>query len=222
MAAPNCFHSRKRSFAISNIGGRWFSGGPVFFCVKPKPELKHLKAISSHLRTWTILSTLFGAPQIATKPRIKLLAYEFSRETVEQIGVRIRSESRLVDGRYIFSEHQADQILDLRLYQLTGLEREKIIDEYGEIIRKIDDLLDILDRADRVMTIIKEELLRIRDKYGSERLTAILPGQGDITYRGSDRQRGMHHYHHPRRLHQTDSRKRISRPDDAAAGASSG
>ncbi len=133
--------------------------------------------------------------------RIKLLAYEFSRETVEQIGVRIRSESRLVDGRYIFSEHQADQILDLRLYQLTGLEREKIIDEYGEIIRKIDDLLDILDRADRVMTIIKEELLRIRDKYGSERLTAILPGQGDIAYRGSDRQRGMHHYHYPRRLH---------------------
>ena len=114
--------------------------------------------------------------------RIKLLAYEFSRETVEQIGVRIRSESRLVDGRYIFSEHQADQILDLRLYQLTGLEREKIIDEYGEIIRKIDDLLDILHRADRVMTIIKEELLRIRDKYGSERLTAILPGQGDIAY----------------------------------------
>ena len=114
--------------------------------------------------------------------KIKLLAYEFSRETVEQIGVRIRSESRLVDGRYIFSEHQADQILDLRLYQLTGLEREKIIDEYGEISRKIDDLLDILSRADRVMTIIKEELLRIRDKYGSERLTAILPGQGEIAF----------------------------------------
>ena len=114
--------------------------------------------------------------------KIKLLAYEFSRETVEQIGVRIRSESRLVDGRYIFSEHQADQILDLRLYQLTGLEREKIIDEYGEIIRKIDDLLDILDRADRVMTIIKDELIRIRDKYGSERLTAILPGQGEINF----------------------------------------
>jgi DNA gyrase subunit A len=114
--------------------------------------------------------------------KIKLLAYEFSREAVEQIGVRIRSEGRLVDGRYIFSEHQADQILDLRLYQLTGLEREKIISEYGDIIRKIVDLLDILNRADRVMTIIKEELLRIRDKYGSERLTAILPEQGDIAF----------------------------------------
>jgi DNA gyrase subunit A len=112
--------------------------------------------------------------------RIKLLAYEFSRETVEQIGVRIRSEARLVDGRYIFSEQQADQILDLRLYQLTGLEREKIIDEYGEVIRKIEDLLDILRRADRVMAIIKDELIRIKDKYGSERLTTILGEQGDI------------------------------------------
>jgi DNA gyrase subunit A len=112
--------------------------------------------------------------------KIKLLAYEFGRETVEQIGVRIRSEARLVDGRYIFSEHQADQILDLRLYQLTGLEREKIVEEYGETIRKIDDLLDILKRADRVMSIIKEELLRIKDKYGSERLTEILPAQGEI------------------------------------------
>jgi DNA gyrase subunit A len=112
--------------------------------------------------------------------KIKLLAYEFGRETVEQIGIRIRNEARLVDGRYIFSEHQADQILDLRLYQLTGLEREKIINEYAEIIRKIDDLLDILQRADRVMSIIKEELLRIKDKYGSERLTEILPGQGEI------------------------------------------
>jgi DNA gyrase subunit A len=114
--------------------------------------------------------------------KVKLLAYEFGRETIEQIGIRIRSEARLIDGRYIFSEHQADQILDLRLYQLTGLEREKIINEYGEIIRKIDDLLDILGRADRVMSIIKDELLRIKDKYGSERLTAILPEQGEIAF----------------------------------------
>ena len=112
--------------------------------------------------------------------RVKLLAYEFSRETVEGIGVRIRSEARLIDGRYIFSEHQADQILDLRLYQLTGLEREKVINEYEEIVRKIDDLLDILNRADRVMTIIKDELVRIKEKYGSERLTEIVPEQGEI------------------------------------------
>lgn len=112
--------------------------------------------------------------------RVKLLAFEFSRETVEGIGIRIRSEARLIDGRYTFSEHQADQILDLRLYQLTGLEREKIVAEYGEIVRKIDDLSDILNRADRVMTIIKDELQRIKEKFGTERLTEIVPEEGEI------------------------------------------
>ncbi|MGA8656762.1 MAG: DNA gyrase subunit A [Chthoniobacterales bacterium] len=112
--------------------------------------------------------------------RVKLLAYEFSGEQVEQIGIRIRNEARLFDGRYIFSEHQADQILDLRLYQLTGLEREKIINEYREVLTKIDDLLDILNRADRVMTIIKEELRKIKEKYSTDRLTQIVPDEGEI------------------------------------------
>lgn len=112
--------------------------------------------------------------------RVKLLAYEFSSEQVEQIGIRIRNEARLFDGRYIFSDHQADQILDLRLYQLTGLEREKIINEYREVLIKIDDLLDILNRADRVMTIIKEELRKIKEKYSTGRLTQIVPDEGEI------------------------------------------
>ena len=112
--------------------------------------------------------------------RVKLLAYEFSQSQVEQIGVRIRSVARLLDGRYIFSEQQADQILELRLYQLTGLEREKITNEYSELLTKIDDLLDILNRADRVMNIIKDELRQIGDKYGSARQTDIVPEEGEI------------------------------------------
>lgn len=112
--------------------------------------------------------------------RVKLLAYEFSREQVEQIGIRIRTESRLFDGRYLFSEHQADQILDLRLYQLTGLERDKITGEYGEVLAKIADLLDILNRADRVMAIIKDELQKIKEKYSTDRLTQIVPDEGEI------------------------------------------
>src|SRR6201997_2840208 len=80
--------------------------------------------------------------------RVKLLAFEFTKKQVEKLGILIRNESRLVDGRYAFSEHQANQILDLRLYQLTGMEREKITNEYDEMVRKIDDLLNILSRAD--------------------------------------------------------------------------
>src|SRR5580700_8982971 len=63
--------------------------------------------------------------------RVKLLAFEFTKRQVEQIGILVRSEARLTNGRYAFSEHQADEILNLRLYQLTGLEREKIDKEYG-------------------------------------------------------------------------------------------
>jgi len=112
--------------------------------------------------------------------RVKLLAYEFSRQQVEQFGIRIRSEARLMDGRYAFSETQADHILELRLYQLTGLEREKIANEYGELVLRIDDLTNILERADRVMNIIKEELQMVREKYDTPRVTQIVPAEGDI------------------------------------------
>jgi DNA gyrase subunit A len=112
--------------------------------------------------------------------RVKLLAYEFSRQQVEQFGIRIRGEARLIEGRYGFSETQADQILELRLYQLTGLEREKIANEYGDLLLRIDDLSNILERADRVMNIIKEELQKVREKYDSPRLTQIVPAEGDI------------------------------------------
>jgi len=112
--------------------------------------------------------------------RVKLLAYEFSQQQVEQFGIRIRSEARLMDGRYAFSETQADHILELRLYQLTGLEREKIANEYGELLLRIDDLTNILERADRVMNIIKEELQKVREKYDTPRVTQIVPAEGDI------------------------------------------
>ena len=112
--------------------------------------------------------------------RVKLLAFEFTRKQVEQIGILIRNEARLVEGRYAFSEHQANQILDLRLYQLTGLEREKIDKEYKELIETIKDLRDILAKEARVFTIIKKELREIRDKHGSPRLTQLMPDEGEI------------------------------------------
>jgi DNA gyrase subunit A len=112
--------------------------------------------------------------------RVKLLAFEFTKKQVEQIGVIIRDPARLVDGRYAFSEHQANQILDLRLYQLTGLESEKIENEYKELINTIKDLRDILAKEQRVFTIIKKELREIRDKYGSPRLTDIAPAEAEI------------------------------------------
>ena len=112
--------------------------------------------------------------------RVKLLAFDFTKRQVEQIGILIRNEARLTEGRYAFSEHQANQILELRLYQLTGLEREKIITEYKELLDTIKDLRDILAKEHRVFTIIKKELREIRDKYATPRLTQLVPDEGEI------------------------------------------
>ena len=118
--------------------------------------------------------------QTRDEARIKLLAFDFTRQQVENIGIIIRSEARLTSGRYSFSEAQANSILELRLYQLTGLEVDKIRAEYGQLLERIKDLLDILARESRVFTIIKKELQEIKEKYATPRLTELIPDEGDI------------------------------------------
>jgi len=112
--------------------------------------------------------------------KIKLLAFDFTRAQVEKIGILIRSEARLTSGRYSFSESQANAILELRLYQLTGLEIDKVRAEYRALIERIKDLLDILAKEARVMAIIKAELQAIKEKYATPRLTDLVPDEGDI------------------------------------------
>ena len=80
----------------------------------------------------------------------------------------------LHDGMYRLSERQAKEILEMRLQRLTALEHDKIIDEYREILTRIDDLLDILERPERLMQVIRDELVEIRDQYGDERRTEII------------------------------------------------
>jgi DNA gyrase subunit A len=112
--------------------------------------------------------------------KVKLMAYEFARATVEQLGILIRSEARLDNGRYLFSEAQINAILELRLYQLTGMERDKIKNEYDEILARIADLLDILAKESRVFSIIKSELQTIKEKHANARLTEIVADEGEI------------------------------------------
>lgn len=78
------------------------------------------------------------------------------------------------------SEEQADAIVQMRLGQLTGLERDKVISELAEIMEKTNDFLDILSSDERVKEIIKEEITAIKEKYGDERRTAIEPISGEV------------------------------------------
>jgi len=110
----------------------------------------------------------------------KLLALGWTQKVVEQIGILIRSDARIVDGKYRFTEKQVGHILDLRLYQLTGMERDSIKSEYDALIATIKDLMDILAREKRVLTIIKDELREIQRKYATPRRTQIVAEQGEM------------------------------------------
>ena len=82
---------------------------------------------------------------------------------------------------YRLSETQAQAILDLRLHRLTGLEQDKILAEYAELLDAIRDLSDILARPERLLQVIRDELIAIREQYGDERRTRIERDESDLT-----------------------------------------
>ncbi|MBL9115728.1 MAG: DNA gyrase subunit A [Verrucomicrobiaceae bacterium] len=112
--------------------------------------------------------------------RAGLRAYTFSTSTAEQLGILIRSQPSIQGDRYVFTDKQVDDILELRLYQLTGMERDKVKAEYDDILSTIKDLLDILANEHRVLSIIKDELNAIKAKHASPRLTRIEAVEGEI------------------------------------------
>jgi len=112
--------------------------------------------------------------------RVKLKAYTFPVKTAESLGILIRSQPSVQDDTYVFTDRQVNAILELRLYQLTGMEQDKVKVEYDSILEEIKDFLDILAREARVLAIIKDELLEIREKYATPRRCPILPDEGEI------------------------------------------
>jgi DNA gyrase subunit A len=87
----------------------------------------------------------------------------------------------LRDGRYYLSPEQAQAILDLRLHRLTGLEHEKLLSEYQEILGQIGELIRILTNPVRLMEVIREELEGVRREFGDARRTEILEHRLDLT-----------------------------------------
>lgn len=112
--------------------------------------------------------------------RKRLEAFSFSLESAQSIGILLRSQASISSGSYRFSERQVNAILELRLYQLTSLERDKIHNEYEIVIAQVKDFMDILANEHRVLTIIKDELRVIKDKHATPRLTRIVPDEGEL------------------------------------------
>jgi DNA gyrase subunit A len=87
----------------------------------------------------------------------------------------------LAGGVYRLSAVQAQAILDLRLHRLTGLEQQKIINEYKEILEKIKEYSDILANPDKLLQVIRDELAEVRDAFGDERRTEIVQDHSDLS-----------------------------------------
>ncbi len=115
-----------------------------------------------------------------------LEGYKIALDNLDDFVRIIRSSSSRDDAReklmakYPLSERQAIAILELRLYQLTGLERDKIEAEYLELIKLIEELRSILESAEKLNAILKAELLEMRAKYSSPRRTEIIGALGDF------------------------------------------
>jgi len=113
--------------------------------------------------------------------REKIKACRFASDIVERLGILVRGQVALSTGEYVFTDRQVNAILELRLYQLTAMEQDKIKGEYDSIIAEITDLMDILAREARVLGIIKDELNLIKEKHGNARKTMIVPDIGEIS-----------------------------------------
>lgn len=86
----------------------------------------------------------------------------------------------LIQGFYQLSEVQASQILEMRLHRLTGLEQEKLTDEYKQLLGVIEGLIRILENPDVLLQVIRDELINIREEYGDERRTEIRHSEEDL------------------------------------------
>ena len=87
----------------------------------------------------------------------------------------------LKGNQYFLTPEQAQAILDLRLHRLTGMEQEKLIQDYKELLDQIADFLDILNNKSRLISVVREELENVRNEYGDERRTEIVESQLDLT-----------------------------------------
>lgn len=93
----------------------------------------------------------------------------------------LTAEFGLRNQHYYLSEAQAQAILDLRLHRLTGLEQDKVLAEYQELLEKINDLLQILQDPKRLSNVIREELEAVREQFGDERRTEIVHSQQNLS-----------------------------------------
>ncbi|MGL9722859.1 DNA topoisomerase (ATP-hydrolyzing) subunit A [Sodalis sp. (in: enterobacteria)] len=156
--------ARERAHILEALAVALANIDPIIELIRQAPTPAEAKA-ALVARSWalgTVSAMLERADDAAARP-----------EWLEpQYGIR--------DGQYYLTEQQAQAILDLRLQKLTGLEHEKLLDEYKELLTQIAELIRILQNPDRLMEVIREELVAIKEQYSDPRRTEITANTSDI------------------------------------------
>ena len=134
---------------------------------------------------------LIKASPTSAEAKVKLLARPWKSDSVLEMLGEVGADACRPEGldpqyglkgnEYFISPEQAQAILDLRLHRLTGLEHEKLIGDYTELLRQIADYLDILENESRLLSVVRDELEAVKKEYGDERRTEIVGSQLDLT-----------------------------------------
>ena len=173
------FTSLQSSFSVNNIA-----------LVKGKPQVLNLKDMIQyfveHRHDVVVRRTKYELGKAEERAHI-LEGLIIASDNIDEVISIIRgsvnpdvAKSNLKE-RFKLSEIQAKAIVEMRLRQLTGLEQDKLRSEFETLLKTIADLKDILDKKDRRMNIIKEELLEIKQKYGDKRRSSIDYTGGDFS-----------------------------------------
>lgn len=167
------------SFSVNNIA-----------LVNGRPEMLNLKDMIRHFvdhrHDVVVRRTQFELRKAEERAHI-LEGLIIASDNIDEVIAIIRGSSNPDEAReklikrFELTEIQAKAIVEMRLRQLTGLEQDKLRSEFEQLMKTIEDLKDILDKKDRRMQIIKDELLVVKDKYGDERRSSIEYAGGDLS-----------------------------------------
>jgi DNA gyrase subunit A len=163
----------------------------LFELRKARDRAHILEGLATALANIDEVIELIKASPSPSEAKAALLSRGWGSEMIlEMLGAAGAEASRpegldeelgLIAGVYHLSTTQAQAILDMRLHRLTGLEQDKILEEYREVLGEIAKLLAILSDPDNLMAVIREELVKVKEEYGDERRTEILGTHLDLT-----------------------------------------
>ena len=162
------------------------------FLLRKARERGHiLEGLAVALANIDAVIELIKASPTSAEAKDKLLARSWKSDAVLEMLGEVGSDACRPDGldeqyglkdkEYFLSPEQAQAILELRLHRLTGLEHEKLINDYKELLVQIADYLEILSKEERLLSVVREEMEQVKKEYGDERRTEIVGSQQDLT-----------------------------------------